>query len=98
MIKNNLNPSWKSFEISTLKLCNGDEKQLFKVECWDVHDKGDNNQYMGCFETSLFEIFNESKNSFVLDYKPGKSGGTIVLEDRKMDFRPSFMDYLRNGE
>ena len=53
---------------------------------------------MGCFETSLFEIFNESKNSFTLNYKPGKSGGTIVLEEKKMDFRPTFMDYLRNGE
>jgi hypothetical protein len=26
MIKDNLNPEWKPFEISTLKLCSGDEK------------------------------------------------------------------------
>jgi hypothetical protein len=68
------------------------------VECWDVHDKGENNQYMGFFETCLFDIFNEGKNAFELDYKPGKSGGKIVLESRKMDFRPTFMDYLRAGE
>ncbi len=43
MIKDNLNPIWKPFEISSLKLCNGDEKQYFRVECWDVHDKGENN-------------------------------------------------------
>jgi hypothetical protein len=80
MVKDNLDPVWRPFEISILKLCNGDEKQHFRVECWDVHDKGENNQFMGFFETSLFEIFNENKKSFTLDYKPGNTGGTIILE------------------
>jgi hypothetical protein len=52
---------------------------------------------MGFFETSLFEIFNENKTQFNLEYKPGKSGGTIILEEKKMDFRPTFMDYLKHG-
>lgn len=70
MIKDNLNPDWKPFQISFRRLCGSNQDQHFKVECWDVHNHGMNNQYMGSFETSIHEILNENKSDFILDYKP----------------------------
>ena len=37
VIKENLNPTWKPFEVSTAKLCNQIENQKFKIEVWDCH-------------------------------------------------------------
>lgn len=73
-------------------------EQKFRVECWDVHEKGANNQFMGFFEVSVHDIVNENKKEFNLDYKPGKSGGKIILKDHKLIKRPTFMDFLKDGE
>lgn len=83
MIKNDLNPKWAPFEISTIRLCSGDSETKFKVECWDLHKGGLENQYMGSFVTSLHEIFNDFKNTFTLDMGKGKNGGTIKLKEKK---------------
>ena len=53
---------------------------------------------MGSFTTSLHQIFNELKNEFNLEMEKGKSGGKIVLKDKKRVFRPTFYDYLKDGE
>lgn len=68
------------------------------MECWDVHEKGANNQFMGFFETSVHDIINENKAEFTLDYKPGKPGGKIVLREKRLIKRPTFMDFLKDGE
>jgi hypothetical protein len=83
VIKNDLDPKWQPFEISTMRLCGGDNEAKFKVECWDLHKKGDANQYMGSFETTLHEIFNDFKVEFKLVMPKDKSGGTIKLKDKK---------------
>jgi len=50
----------------------------------------------------LDEIFNGNKTEFNLIHKEDKkgivSGGTIILAERKQIFRPTFMDFLRDGE
>ena len=53
---------------------------------------------MGTFETSLYDILNENKGEFNLDYKKKKSGGTLKIIEKNHDFRPSFMDFLKDGE
>ncbi|CAD8099616.1 unnamed protein product [Paramecium primaurelia] len=98
MIKDNLNPEWKPFQISFKRLCGNKQEEKFKVECWDVHEKGTNNQYMGHFETSIHEIINENKSEFNLEYQANKSGGKIILKEKKVIKRPTFMDFLKDGE
>lgn len=53
---------------------------------------------MGFFETSIHEILNDNKSEFTLDYKPNQSGGKIILKEKKVIKRPTFMDFLRDGE
>lgn len=53
---------------------------------------------MGFFETSIHELINENKSEFILDYKPKQNGGKIILNDKKVIKRPTFMDFLRDGE
>jgi hypothetical protein len=54
---------------------------------------------MGNFLTTLDEIFTQNKTKFDLELN-GKSngGGTILLKEKKQLFRPTFMDYLNDGE
>jgi hypothetical protein len=33
-INNDLNPVWQPFELDLDKLCNGDVKAKFKLQCW----------------------------------------------------------------
>lgn len=53
---------------------------------------------MGFFETSIHELINDNKTDFTLDYQPNKSGGKILLREKKVIKRPTFMDFLRDGE
>ena len=52
---------------------------------------------MGKFYVSVHEIINENKTEFNLDYKE-KSGGKIILKDKRLIKRPTFMDFLKDGE
>jgi copine 1/2/3 len=41
VVKENLNPSWKEFEVSQARLIREDNpEQMFKVECWDWEEAG----------------------------------------------------------
>lgn len=53
---------------------------------------------MGHFETSIHEIINENKSEFNLEYQANKSGGKIILKEKKVIKRPTFMDFLKDGE
>jgi len=53
---------------------------------------------MGCFTSSLHELFNDFKVEFNLEMPNDKTGGIIKLKDKKQIFRPSFHDYLQEGE
>lgn len=41
VVKNNLNPTWKSFEITTQKLCNNDPDRIIKVSWPNLESKVD---------------------------------------------------------
>lgn len=53
---------------------------------------------MGSFETSLHEIFNDNKTEFNLIMAKNKSGGIITIKEKSTISRPTFYDYLRDGE
>jgi hypothetical protein len=39
-IMDNLNPSWKPFELPASRLCDADYNKLFKIEVWDWEKNG----------------------------------------------------------
>ncbi|CAD8195274.1 unnamed protein product [Paramecium pentaurelia] len=96
-IKDDLNPTWKQFEISLQRLCFNDENKKFKVECIDRHEKGKNNQILGSFETTIDEIFNKNIDSFQLIQPKGGSAGTIKILNKKRIYRANFDDYIKQG-
>ena len=94
VINDNLNPQWKPFDICLHRLCKNDPHQKFRIECWDRHDKGNNNQILGTLETTLEEL--TTKQVFDLIYK-NKSAGTLRLVSFKETYKPNFEDYLNEG-
>jgi len=95
VIRNNLNPIWRSFRIADSKLCSN-YSQDFKVECWDREGSG-NHQFIGDFETSLDKI-----KSGVTEYElqnPKKKAKTGTLHVSNFNICPpiTFVDYLRGG-
>ncbi|CAD8200765.1 unnamed protein product [Paramecium octaurelia] len=96
-IKDDLNPTWKEFEISLQRLCLNDEYKKFKIECLDRHEKGKNNQLIGSFETSIDEIFNQNKEEFSLVQPKGGQVGTIRIKNKKRIYRANFDDYIKQG-
>lgn len=53
---------------------------------------------MGFFITSLHEIFTDGKVEFNLELPKNSSGGLIILKEKKQIFRPTFYDYLKDGQ
>lgn len=40
VIKNNVNPIWKSITVSVRDLCNGKYDKILKIDCWDWNNSG----------------------------------------------------------
>ena len=79
VIKDNLNPVWKPFEIPDLKLC-GDHSQTFRVECWDWEKSGEHDYLGGCDVT--FNDILEGKTEFEMaNYKRKQKLGQLKIVD-----------------
>lgn len=73
---NNLNPSWKLFEIKGAKLSHSNDRKI-KIECWDW-EKNEKFQFIGETYTNLDEI--GFKKEFPLSNPKHKHCGTLKLE------------------
>lgn len=94
VVMDNLNPVWGPLEISLQHLCGNDETRKFKIECYDLHDKGRNNQFMGMFETTAATL---TTTDYKLQMPKGKCGGTIRISKKEIVLRPCFNDHIANG-
>ena len=104
VIKNTLNPSWKSFSLPLRQLCNGDyERKLkFEVNDWDSDGTHD---YIGSFVTKMssLKIAPVEKTQFkcINEKKKTKSGykhsGILVVKRCDIKIEPSFIDYIQGG-
>ncbi|RLN60745.1 hypothetical protein BBJ29_007139 [Phytophthora kernoviae] len=103
-IDNNLNPSWKRFEISLQQLCNGDYRRAISLQVFD-EDRGGKAELIGQVNTSLEELLAKRGTNFILhnealQKKKGKkytNAGLLVLAEGEIYREHSFIDYLRGG-
>jgi len=108
VVMSNLNPTWKPFTLTCVKLCNGnyDRKLRFDVYDWDSDGSHD---YIGSFTTTLaalkgaseaglstaFTVVNEKKKNKKGDKYKGS--GKVFMTKFQIVEKPSFLDYLQTG-
>lgn len=102
VIKNNLNPFWKSFEISLATLCNCDKLRPIKIECYDWDSDG-THDFIGSCQVTAEEMLSgkgfpkDLRNPKKESKKNYKNSGVLHLgtvESRKVH---SFLDYITGG-
>ena len=106
VVNNDLNPKWKTFQIESRKLCNGDMDRTLKIDVFD-HDDDGSHDLIGSFKTNLRRLTNgpSDDNSYdcINQKKKEKKGskyknsGIVKLAEIKLDRIPSFLDYIQEG-
>jgi len=106
VVKCNLSPTWKPFQLEVRSLCNGDYHRDLKFSIYDW-DMGGGHDYIGSFHTTLdrlkagpgtdniYEVVNEAKQK-----KKGskyKNSGSVILNRIEIEIVPSFLDYIQGG-
>ncbi|XP_028288420.1 copine-3-like [Parambassis ranga] len=105
VINNNLNPTWRPFQISLRALCGGEVEKPIKVNCYDYRSNG-SHDLIGTFETTLaqlqvathispaeFECINPKK----FKKKNYKNSGIICVKQCKVVKEYSFLDFIMWG-
>ncbi|TSK38535.1 Protein NLRC5 [Bagarius yarrelli] len=100
VIKNTLDPVWKSFTVPLISLCNGDVDRNIKVICYDYDNDG-GHDFIGEFLTTVTKI-SEAQNGVEVEFecinpkkqkkkKNYKNSGIIILKSCKVgiDFTAS---------
>nr|XP_023648670.1 copine-3 isoform X2 [Paramormyrops kingsleyae] len=106
VIKNNLNPTWKPFQIPLQALCGGDMEKSIKVECYDYDNDG-SHDLIGIFETNMtrllqasrvapaeFDCVNSKKKQKKKNYK---NSGVVSVKLCQVVKRYTFLDYIMGG-
>uniref|UniRef100_A0A4W3GDQ7 Copine-3 n=1 Tax=Callorhinchus milii TaxID=7868 RepID=A0A4W3GDQ7_CALMI len=91
VIKNNLNPNWKSFSVSLQSLCHGDVQKPVKVTCLDYDGDG-SHDLIGAFETDLSKLQQVEGGSPVMTLIPSR-----VVFYLQIETEYSFLDYVMGG-
>uniref|UniRef100_A0A2C9JVQ8 C2 domain-containing protein n=1 Tax=Biomphalaria glabrata TaxID=6526 RepID=A0A2C9JVQ8_BIOGL len=105
VVKNNLNPSWRPFELSVQKLCGGNKQQNIKIDCYDWDSDG-SHDYIGGFVTTFNDMakavqqevswpcVNQATKAKKKSYT---NSGTILLTSCKIIKEYSFLDFIQGG-
>uniref|UniRef100_H3BHP9 Copine-3 n=1 Tax=Latimeria chalumnae TaxID=7897 RepID=H3BHP9_LATCH len=102
VIKNNLNPCWKTFSVSLQTFCNSDLNKTIKVHCSD-YDSDGSHDLIGIFETNVsallkadveFECIHPEKRKKKKSYK---NSGIVRFKSCKIGAEYSFLDYVMGG-
>ncbi|ESO08587.1 hypothetical protein HELRODRAFT_190776 [Helobdella robusta] len=105
VVKNDLNPRWRAFEIKSSKLSGGNIKEQVKVDCYD-HDNDGSHDFIGSFETTVEEMMQASSkvvqwpciNAQKRAKKKGyQNSGVVMLNSCKVTKEFSFLDYVFGG-
>lgn len=94
------NHQWKSIDIHSRTLCNGDFERTIKIDCYDHRANGDH-KLIGSCHTSLRELSKGpgENTRFVLrnEAKPKSDCGGLSLISIHIMEEVSFIDYIRGG-
>ncbi|PFX18281.1 copine-3-like isoform X1 [Stylophora pistillata] len=105
VIKNNLNPSWKSFDISLSTLCGGDYDAPIRIGCYDW-DEDDTNDLIGCVDITLRSLIDSKESGKGLDLvnakkKQKKKGyvnsGVLYVAQCNITKIHTFLDFVMGG-
>jgi len=84
VIKNNLNPNWKSEMIDLRTLCDGDLDMILKLDVYDYESDG-KNELIGGIETSINGLINaKGRGGFDITSKKGKQKGTLKIHQAEV--------------
>uniref|UniRef100_A0A8C6WIE6 Copine-3 n=1 Tax=Neogobius melanostomus TaxID=47308 RepID=A0A8C6WIE6_9GOBI len=100
VIKNTLDPSWKSFTVPLISLCNGDVHRSIKVLCYDYDNDG-GHDFIGEFQTTVakmseveFDCINPKKQKKKKNYK---NSGFIIVKSCKVLLLQYLVLFLQVG-
>uniref|UniRef100_A0A8D0CFZ1 Copine III n=1 Tax=Scleropages formosus TaxID=113540 RepID=A0A8D0CFZ1_SCLFO len=105
VVKNNLNPTWRPFQIPLQSLCGGDMDKPIKVECYDYDNDG-SHDLIGIFETNMTRLLQASRASpcyelcFSCMLEQRDSSLTVWLVvplTQQVVRRYTFLDYIMGG-
>lgn len=105
VIKNNLNPSWRPFELPMHILCGGNRKQNIKFDVYDWDNDG-SHDYIGGFTATLDEMLQASRHevswpcinpSKKAKKKSYTNSGIVLLSSCKLIKTHTFLDYIFGG-
>ncbi|XP_036366761.1 copine-3 isoform X1 [Octopus sinensis] len=103
VVKNNLNPTWKKFELTSHALCKGNKQAPIRINCYDWDSDGSHDM-IGCCEMTLTEMMKANSSNEVVklcihpkNAAKKKSSGSIILYACKVSILPSFLNYIMAG-
>merc|ERR1719242_1904102 len=97
VIKSNLNPAFKPFQIETQKLCNCDPYRPIIITVYDW-DKSGSDDLIGHIETNLNELSGKPKDMILRrKAKPQKAYGGVSVSTFSSSPLASFLDYMQGG-
>jgi len=103
IIKNTLDPQWKTFTLSVAQLCGGDFTRSIKIECfdWDASGKDD---LIGITHITLGDMVDTKKpreiglvNPEYVSKKKYVDSGKLFIKEAVIITQCSFLDYLYGG-
>ncbi|KAM9774637.1 copine-3-like [Syngnathus typhle] len=106
VVKYNLNPSWRAFQIPIQALCGGDVEKSIKVDCYDFRSSGSHN-LIGSFQTTLSQI-QQASQTYAAEFecidrkkkqskKSYKNSGIIVIKKCEIVKEYTFLDFIFGG-
>ncbi|KAM6979613.1 copine-1 [Aplochiton taeniatus] len=106
VIKNNLNPAWKKFNVALQTFCNCNLEKPIKVHCSD-YDSDGSHDLIGVFQTKVSELQKTAHGSPVefecvhpekqKKKKSYKNSGVIRIKSCELLTQYSFLDYVMGG-
>ncbi|XP_012696621.1 copine-1 isoform X3 [Clupea harengus] len=105
VVKNNLNPSWKKFQVSLHTFCNGDLSKPIKVTCYDK-DEDTSSDIIGEFTCTTAQLMEVKDHAVEFDCinpekqkkkKSYKNSGVVCVKSCKLQMDYSFLDYVMGG-
>eukprot|EP01084_Bolivina_argentea_P026188 48642_1 len=96
VIKSNLNPSFKSFQIQSQTLCNCDAYRPIIISVWDW-DKSSDDDIIGTVQTNLNELRSKPQGLKIKGKKSKKNYGEINCIGFNSEPLSGFLDYMQGG-
>lgn len=90
-------PSWRSFEVNMLDLCDGDVLQSIIVEIWMQNTSSGQPHLVGEICTTVQDLLKAKASATLPVPGSGSLPAKLVLQSARMITRPTFLDFIHGG-